>query len=106
MEFATPACQEAPGGIGERQEFHRHRPSRGGHRQANAALYRIVIVGIRWHQATIEYATRRSAEGRSKRDIIRCLKRFDAREIYRGLLTDHAMRTAERPAATTLHMAA
>ena len=65
---------------------HRHRLSRGGHRQANAALYRIVIVRLRWHKATIAYAARRTAEGLSKREIIRCLKRFVAREIYRSLL--------------------
>ncbi len=61
---------------------HRHRLSRGGHRRANAALYHIVIVRLRWHQATIEYATRRYAEGLSKRDIIACLKRFVAHELY------------------------
>ena len=60
----------------------RHRLFRGGHRQADAALYRIVIVRMRWHQPTIEYGPRRTAEGRSKRDVIRCLKRFVAREIY------------------------
>jgi len=68
----------------------RHRLSRGGHRQANAALYRVVIVRMRFHQPTIEYVARRSAEGLSKRDIIRCLKRFLAREIYRRVMTDHA----------------
>jgi hypothetical protein len=84
----------------------RHRLSRGGHRQANAALYRIVIVRLRWHQATIAYAARRSAEGLSKRDIIRCLKRFVAREIYHGLLTDHVARSAKGPSASSLRMAA
>lgn len=85
---------------------HRHRLSRGGHRQANAALYRMVIVRMRWHQATIDYATRRTAEGLPKRDIIRCLKRFVAREIYRGLLADHAKRTAALGTDDALHMAA
>jgi transposase len=73
---------------------HRHRLFRGGHRQANAALYRIVIVRLRWHQPTIDYVARRTAEGLSKKDIIRCLKRFVAREVYRALLTDHAAREA------------
>lgn len=72
----------------------RHRLFRGGHRQANAALYRIVIVRLRWHQPTMDYVTRRTAQGRSKRDIIRCLKRFVAREIYHSLLADHRARTA------------
>jgi len=72
----------------------RHRLSRGGHRQANAALYRIAIVRMRFHQPTIDYVARRRAEGRSKRDIIRCLKRLLAREIYRRLMTDHRARVA------------
>jgi transposase len=54
----------------------RHRLYRGGHRQANAAIYRTVIVRLRWHQPTIEYVARRTAEGLSKKDIIRCLKRY------------------------------
>ncbi len=65
---------------------HRHRLSRGGHRQANAALDRIVTVRMRWHQPTMYYVARRTAQGLSKKDIIRCLKRFVAREIYNALL--------------------
>ncbi|MBL6081756.1 IS110 family transposase [Belnapia sp. T18] len=60
----------------------RHRLNRGGHRQANAALYRVVIVRMRAHQPTIDYVRRRTAEGKSKPEIIRCLKRFVAREIF------------------------
>ena len=78
---------------------HRHRLFRGGHRQANAALYRIVTVRMRWHQPTIDYVARRTSEGLSKRDIIRCLKRFVAREIYHALLNDHRARTAATAAA-------
>jgi transposase len=78
---------------------HRHRLFRGGHRQANAALYRIVTVRLRWHQPTIDYVRRRTAQGLSKKDIIRCLKRFVAREIYRSLLDDHRSRTAAVEAA-------
>lgn len=78
---------------------HRHRLFRGGHRQANAALYRIVIVRMRWHQPTLDYVGRRTAQGLSKKDIIRCLKRFVAREIYRSLLDDHRARTAVIDAA-------
>jgi transposase len=70
----------------------RHRLSRGGHRQANAALYRSVIVRIRFHQPSIDYVRRRTAEGQSKRDIIRCLKRYLAREIYQRVMTDHRAR--------------
>jgi transposase len=78
---------------------HRHRLFRGGHRQANAALYRIVTVRMRWHQPTMDYVARRTAQGLSKRDIIRCLKRFVVREIYHGLLTDHRARQAVTAAA-------
>lgn len=60
----------------------RHRLNRGGHRQANAALYRTVIVRMRFHEPTIAYVERRIAEGRTKAEIIRCLKRFVAREIW------------------------
>ena len=72
----------------------RHRLSRAGHREANAALYRAVIVRMRFHQPTIDYVTRRTAEGLSKRDIIRCLKRFLAREIYQAVMVDHRARQA------------
>ena len=60
----------------------RHRLNRGGNRQANAALYRVVIVRMRAHQPTLDYVKRRTAEGKSKPEIIRCLKRFVAREIF------------------------
>jgi transposase len=63
----------------------RHRLNRGGNRQANAALFRAVVVRMRWHPPTIAYAQRRTVEGLSKKDIIRCLKRYVAREIYRLL---------------------
>ena len=60
----------------------RYRLNRGGHRQANAALYRTVIVRLRFHQPTIDYVARRTAEGKTKAEIIRCLKRYVAREIW------------------------
>ena len=74
----------------------RHRLYRGGHRQANAALYRIAITRMRFHQPTIDYVARRTTEGLSKKDIIRCLKRFLAREVYQRVMADH--RTRQRPA--------
>ena len=77
----------------------RHRLFRGGHRQANAALYRIVIVRMRWHQPTIDYVRRRTVEGLSKKDIIRCLKRFVAREVYHALIDDHRVSPACAEAA-------
>ncbi len=60
----------------------RRRLNRGGDRQANAALYRVVIVRMRGHAPTLDYVRRRTAEGKSKPEIIRCLKRFVAREIF------------------------
>jgi transposase len=60
----------------------RHRLNRGGHRQLNSALYRVVIVRMRFHQPTIDYVARRTSEGKTKKEIIRCLKRYLAREIY------------------------
>ncbi len=65
----------------------RHRLNRGGHRQANAALYRIVIVRIRHDPRTQAYMHRRTTEGMSKKEIIRCLKRYVAREVYSILKT-------------------
>ena len=63
----------------------RHRLNRGGDREANSALWRIVLVRMKTHPPTRAYVTRRTAEGISKRDIMRCLKRYVAREIYHHL---------------------
>jgi transposase len=64
----------------------RHRLNRGGDRQANAALYRVVLSRLRWDPATRAYTERRTKEGMTKKEIIRCLKRYIAREIYQTLL--------------------
>ena len=86
-------CGACPITAGSGKTNGRHRLNRDGNRQANAALYRAVIVRMRWHEPTITYVNRRTAEGLSKRDIIRCLKRYLAREIYHLLApldtTDH-----------------
>jgi transposase len=60
----------------------RHRLNRGGNRSANAALHRIVLVRMRHHQPTRDYVERRTTEGKTKREIMRCLKRYVAREVY------------------------
>ena len=60
----------------------RHRLNRGGHRRANAALYRIVLVRLRYDRRTKAYMHRRTGEGLSKSEIIRCLKRYVAREVF------------------------
>jgi len=66
----------------------RHRLNRGGDRQANSALYMIVVGRMKKHPETIAYLTRRRAQGMSNNEIIRCLKRHLARSIYRALRTD------------------
>ncbi|GHJ38339.1 IS110 family transposase [Streptomyces sp. TS71-3] len=66
---------------------HRHRLSRGGDRQANAALYRITLVRMSSDSRTREYVARHTAAGRTKKEIIRLLKRAIAREIFRCLTT-------------------
>jgi transposase len=63
----------------------RHRLDRGGDRQANSALWRIVMVRIAHDPETAAYVERKVKEGRSKRDVIRLLKRYVAREVYRYL---------------------
>lgn len=66
----------------------RHRLHRGGDRSANRALHIAVVVRLRYCARTRAYVQRRTAEGRTKLEIIRCLKRYLAREIYRTLRTD------------------
>jgi transposase len=63
----------------------RWRLNPGGNREANHALWRIVITRMSSHPATRAYVARRAKEGLSKKEIIRCLKRYVAREIYRHL---------------------
>jgi transposase len=60
----------------------RRRLNRGGDRQANHALWQIVISRMSSHPATRAYVERRTAEGLSKTEIIRCLKRYVARQVY------------------------
>ena len=52
---------------------------------------------MRFHQPTIDYVARRTAEGLSKKDIIRCLKRFLAREVYQRVITDHRTQQPTTP---------
>jgi transposase len=65
----------------------RHRLNRGGDRQANCALHTIVLSRLRWDQYTRSYLDRRIAEGKSRREAIRCLKRYAARDIYHLIIT-------------------
>lgn len=64
---------------------HRRRLNRGGDRHANSALYTIVIARLRWDKRTQHYIQRRVADGKTRREAIRCLKRYICREIYRDI---------------------
>ncbi|THA55854.1 IS110 family transposase [Streptomyces sp. A0958] len=81
---------------------HRHRLNRGGDRAANNALHTIVLTRMRFDERTRAYVERRTKEGLSKKDIMRCLKRFVAREVYRALTT----KPTERITQTALAAAA
>jgi len=90
----------------------RHRLNRGGNRKANSALWRIATTRMRTDAATKEYVKRRRAEGKKKQEIIRCLKRHIAREIYR-LITNPPptpdcarLRTRRQHAGITITQAA
>ena len=66
----------------------RHRLHRGGDRDANSAIHLIVVNRLRWHEPTKRYLERRTQEGKTKKEIIRCLKRAVVRELYRALQAD------------------
>jgi transposase len=66
----------------------RHRLNYGGNRDANRTLHMIAVCRLRYCERTRRYATRRSAEGKTKTEIIRCLKRYIARELYHALKAD------------------
>ncbi|TQM69714.1 transposase [Actinomadura hallensis] len=72
----------------------RHRLNRGGDRQANKALYRVVICRLRWDPRTRAYMERRTKDGLSKKEIIRCLKRYVARELYQLITTPNDLELA------------
>lgn len=78
-------CGVAPQPASSGRTTGRHRLSRGGDRSANSALYLIVITRMRHHQPTRDYFQRRTTEGLTKREIIRCLKRYVAREVFKAL---------------------
>lgn len=78
----------------------RHRLSRGGDRNANSALWSIVRTRMVSHQPTKDYVQRRTAEGMSKLEIMRCLKRYVARELF-PLITDVADNAEPRSSLQT-----
>ena len=84
----------------------RHRLNRGGNREANRALYMICLARMRRDRRTTQkYVARRTAEGKSKREIIRCLKRYIAREAY-GVLISCGARTSPTAPKDEAHIAA
>lgn len=100
----------------------RHRLNRGGNRQANWALYEIAIKRMAYDERTKRYVARRTSEGKSRREAIRCLKRYIAREVYRVLMDPNpdgaapegpelakmrkAMRVTQKQAAAELGLSA
>lgn len=78
------AAAPIPASSGRR---HRHRLNRGGDRQANRALHITALTRMRHDRRTRDYVNRRTQQGLSRKDIIRCLKRYIAREIYQALTT-------------------
>src|SRR6266702_836378 len=69
----------------------RHRLDRGGNRQLNCALYRIAITQARYHPDARAYLERKQAEGKSRREAIRCLKRLLVRVVFNTLKTSPAL---------------
>jgi len=80
-------CEVAPIPVMSGKIDNRYRFNSGGNRQANNALWRIVITRLGQHEPrTVAYMNRRLAQGKSKPEIIRCLKRYVARETFQALL--------------------
>ena len=79
----------------------RHRLNYGGDRQANRALHLIAVCRLRYCQRTRAYVKRRTAEGKTQREIMRCLKRYIARELYNTLRADLADTRPRQPAVAT-----
>ncbi len=70
----------------------RHRLNPGGNRDANRALHVVALNRLRRDPRTQEYVAKRTAEGKSKKEAMRCLKRYIARETYRAVLLDAGAR--------------
>jgi transposase len=72
----------------------RHRLNRGGDRAANRALYTIALCRMRTDARTQAYVQRRTKQGRTKKEIMRCLKRYLVREVHAALLADFTALTS------------
>lgn len=84
----------------------RYRLNRSGDRRANAALHRAIVTRMHWHEPTRAYVARRTAEGKTKPETMRCLKRYLARQVYRCLLPTIAETTRRTPPREDLRDAA
>ena len=82
----------------------RHRLNRGGNRQANCALYQIVFSRMKHDESTRAYMEKRKAEGKSRKEAIRCLKRYVANEVYRALLSPKDVPEPKGPALRELRI--
>ena len=82
-------CGVAPLDASSGKTQERHRLNRGGDRAANSALYLVTLTRMRHDQRTKAYVERRTSEGKTKPEIIRCLKRYAAREAYYLIKHDH-----------------
>src|SRR3954468_22902156 len=89
QRFATPARLARAAGVApipaSSGNTQRQRLDRGGNRQINAALHRVIVTRARCHPQTRDYITRRRHEGKTTREAIRCLKRYLARRVWRLL---------------------
>ncbi len=83
-------CGAAPIPASSGKTGNRHRLHRGGDRSANRALHIAVVVRMRYCSRTRAYVARRTGDGLSKPEIIRCLKRYLAREMFHALQSDFA----------------
>jgi len=81
----------------------RHRLDRGGNRQLNCALHRLAVSKGRVDPQTAAYLARKQAEGKTRRDALRCLKRHLARRVWRLLQTPADPNTATRTTPVTIH---
>ena len=93
QRFATAAKLARAAGIApipaSSGNSQRQRLDRGGNRQINAALHRVIVTRARCHQPTRDYIARRRSEGKSTREAIRCLKRYLTRHVWRLLQPPH-----------------
>lgn len=78
-------CGACPIPAGSGKTNGRHRLNRGGDRRANNALFTIVLVRMRHDAATRRYVERRTREGKNRKEIMRCLKRYVAREVFHAI---------------------